>query len=176
MPFVCCSPELVRSVRCLSASSFSSAPWRRWAGGGGSGVSTLNKRTVSPVRAALVLFYSPSGYRGDSRGIWRSCRRCSILGGLFSLDPCFQRGGLAMFCKGNSSTLVSAISIVVMEVWRRPQGELDEADGVRELTRRSIWRCCGALHGCCPAVDEPPYLLVEGPPFSFLSALKPKGM
>jgi hypothetical protein len=57
----------------LSASSFSLAPWRRWAGGGGSGVNTPNKRMVSPVRAALVLFYSPSGYDGDSRGLWRGC-------------------------------------------------------------------------------------------------------
>ncbi|KAF7002538.1 hypothetical protein CFC21_018018 [Triticum aestivum] len=176
MPMECWPPSLARSVRWLSTSSSASSPWWRQKGGGGSDASSPNKRVAASVRAALVFSRLASSRHGGGKGRGGMARRGSSLWWVFSLDLSFQRDCPALICWRASSVPPAAASIAVMERWRWSQGKLDVADGVRELTRRWIWRNCGALAGRCPVdSDKPPYPQVEGRPFAFLPAMEPKG-
>ncbi|XBI43346.1 hypothetical protein VPH35_108126 [Triticum aestivum] len=148
MPLECIPSSHVYSARWLPAPSSALPPW--W--------TSLNKCAAASDRADPVSSLFSSSRLGGGSGTRGRTRRGSNPGCMFSLD-----------------LLLSTASIMVMEKWRRSQGKMDTAVGVREHTRRWISRGCGALLGCCLVSDDPPYSQVEGRPSSFLPAKMPKG-
>ena len=175
MPLECIPPSHACSARWSPAPSSALPPWWMRREVDGSGASSFNKCAAASDRADPVSSLFSSCRLGGGSGTCGRTRRGSNPGCMFSLDPSFQRGSPGRICKGISTKLLSTASIMVMEKWRRSQGKMDTAVGVREHTRRWISRGCGALLGCCLVSDDPPYSQVEGRPSSFLPAKMPKG-